>query len=66
MNMKFIVEISSNKEDPQKLDIEIHRPAKISKKWGGLALLTHMGILKGLQEAYKVANGQLQDENKDK
>lgn len=65
MNMKFIVEVSTNKQDPQKLDISIKRPGKVAKKWGSLALLTHMGIAKGLQEAYKIADGELADDEKD-
>lgn len=61
MNMKFVVNISTNKEDGKKLDIAIERPKRVAKKWGALALLTHAGILKGLQEAYKLANGELRD-----
>lgn len=59
MKMKFIVEVSTNKTDPQKLDVSIKRPSIVAKKWGSLALLTHMGIAKGLQEAYKVADGEI-------
>ena len=66
MRMKFEVIISSSKNEGNKIDIEIHRPKRVAKKWGGLALLTHMGILKGLQDAYKVANGQVVEEPQDK
>ena len=62
MQMKFEVIISSSKNEGNKLDIEIRRPKRVSKKWGSLALLTHMGIMKGLQDAYKVADGQMADE----
>lgn len=62
MRMKFEVIISSSKNEGDKLDIEIHRPKRVAKKWGSLALLTHMGIMKGLQDAYKIANGQMADE----
>lgn len=61
MKMKFIVEVGTNKTDPNKLDISIKRQGTIAKKWGSLALLTHMGITKGLQEAYKVADGVMAD-----
>lgn len=64
MKMKFIVEVGTNKTDPNKLDISIKRQGTIAKKWGSLALLTHMGITKGLQEAYKIADGELADGEK--
>ena len=62
MKMKFDVIISSSKNEGNKLDIEIRRPKRVAKKWGSLALLTHMGIMKGLQDAYKIADGQMADE----
>ena len=62
MKLKFEVLITSSKNEGDKIDIEIRRPKRVAKKWGGLALLTHMGITKGLQDAYKVANGQMVDE----
>lgn len=62
MRMKFEVIISSSKNEGDKLDIEIHRPKRVAKKWGSLALLTHMGIMKGLQDAYKIADGQMVNE----
>ena len=61
MKLKFEVVISISKNEGDKLDVEIHRPAKVAKKWGSLVLLTHMGILKGLQDAYKIADGQVAD-----
>lgn len=64
MKLKFEVIVSSSKNEGDKLDVEIHRPKRVSKKWGSVALLTHMGILKGLQDAYKIADGQMVD-NKD-
>ena len=59
MKLKFEVIVSSSKNEGDKLDIEIRRPKRVPKKWGSLALLTHMGILKGLQNAYKVVDGQM-------
>lgn len=64
MKLKFVVEVSSNKQDPDKLDVEIKRPTRVSKKWGSLALLIHMGIFKGLQDSFKVMNGELADGKK--
>ena len=64
MKLKFEVIITTNKSDGGKLDIEIRKPERVAKKWGGLVLLTHLGILKGLKDAYKIANGQMVD-NKD-
>ena len=61
--MKFLVTVSTSKENPNALDVSVSRPQHIAKKWGGLALLTHVGILKGLQEAYKVADGEVKVEN---
>ena len=61
MKMEFKVIVSTD-SDGKKLNIEIHRPNKIAKKWGSLALLTHMGIMKGLQDAYKIADGQMVNE----
>jgi len=63
MQMKFVVTISTNKNDNNALDVSVQRPANVAKKWGALALLTHCGILKGLQEAYKLANGEVRMEN---
>ena len=63
MQMKFVVTVSTNKKNANALDVSIQRPAKVAKKWGALALLTHCGIMKGLQEAYKIANGELRVEN---
>lgn len=63
MQMKFLVTISTNKENPNALDVSVSRPQHVSKKWGSLALLTHLGILKGLQEAYKLADGEVKVEN---
>ena len=62
MKLKFEVIITTNKSDGGKLDIEIRRPTKVAQKWGALVLLTHMGILKGLQDAYKVVDGQMVDD----
>lgn len=63
MNIKFEVVVSSSKNAGDKLDVSIRRVTKrVPKKWGNLALLTHMGITKGLQDAYKVANGQMVNE----
>ena len=59
MKMKFIVEISTNKEDPQKLDIKVTRPMHVAKKWGGLVLLTYMGIYQGLKNSYKTIDGEV-------
>lgn len=59
MKLKFEVIIATNKSDGEKLDVEIRKPDKVAQKWGGLVLLTHLGILKGLKDAYKVANGQM-------
>ncbi len=61
MKMEFKVVVSTD-SDSNKLNVEIHRPNKIAKKWGSLALLTHMGIMKGLQDAYKIADGQMVEE----
>ena len=66
MRLKFEVIVSSTKDNGDKLDIEVRKPARVAKKWGSLALLTHMGIMKGLQDAYKIVNGQMvekQDDN---
>ena len=62
MKLKFEVIITTNKSDGGKLDVEIRKPTTVPQKWGGLILLTHMGILKGLQDAYKIADGQMVDE----
>lgn len=62
MKLKFEVIISTNKCDGGKLDIEIRKPIKVAQKWGGLVLLTHLGILKGLKDAYKIVDGQMVDE----
>ena len=62
MKLKFEVIISTRKSDGGTLDIEIRKPAKVAKKWGGLILLTHLGILKGLKDAYKIADGQMVNE----
>ena len=62
MKLKFEVIITTNKSDGGKLDIEIRKPDKVAQKWGGLVLLTHLGILKGLKDAYKIANGQMVNE----
>lgn len=64
MKLKFVVEVSTNKTDPDKLDVSIKKPEKVAKKWGGLALLVHMSIFKGLQDAFKVMNGELIDDQK--
>lgn len=66
MRLKFEVIVSSTKDNGDKLDIEVRKPTRVAKKWGSLALLTHMGIMKGLQDAYKIVNGQVvekQDDN---
>ena len=59
MKLKFEVIISTRKSDGGTLDVEIRKPAKVPKKWGGLILLTHLGIMKGLKDAYKIADGQM-------
>ena len=59
MKLKFEVIISTNKSDGGMLDVEVHRPTKVAQKWGGLVLLTHLGIMKGLKDAYKIADGQM-------
>ncbi len=63
MQMKFLVTVSTNKTNPNALDVSISRPQHVAKKWGSLALLTHVGIMKGLQEAYKLADGETRMEN---
>lgn len=63
MQMKFVVTVGTNKKNPSVLDVSITKPQGVAKKWGKLALLTHIGILKGLQEAYKLADGEVRVEN---
>ena len=53
---------STKKSDGGPLDVEIRKPTKVAQKWGGLILLTHLGILKGLKDAYKIADGQMVDQ----
>ena len=67
MKLKFEVIVTTDRSDGGTLDVEVRKPARVAQKWGGLVLLTHLGILKGLKDAYKIADGQMvnqQDGNK--